>query len=58
MFITKRALPRRTFLRGVGVALALAAARRDGAGALGARRHAGGGAHRGSASSTCRTASQ
>ena len=34
MFITKMALPRRTFLRGMGVTLALPLARCDGAGAL------------------------
>ena len=36
MFITKKALPRRTFLRGLGATLGAAAARRDGAGAVGA----------------------
>ncbi len=35
MIITKMALPRRTFLRGVGADAGAAAARRDGAGALG-----------------------
>ena len=36
MFITKKALPRRTFLRGVGATLGASAARRDGAGVVGA----------------------
>ena len=43
MFIKKLSLPRRTFLRGMGATLALAAAGRDGSGALraghGPRRH-------------------
>ena len=34
MFITKKALPRRTFLRGMGATLALPHARFDGSGAL------------------------
>ena len=56
MFITKKALPRRTFLRGVGATLGLAAARRDGAGAVGAGADSGEPGASGSASFTCRTA--
>ena len=41
MFITRTALPRRTFLRGMGVTLGAAAARCDGAGRLGAREDCG-----------------
>ena len=56
MFITKLALPRRTFLRGDRHGAGAAAARRDGAGAVGARRHAAAVRRRVLASSTCRTA--
>ncbi len=56
MFVTKKALPRRTFLRGAGTVLGLAAARCDGAGADRAGADAGAGRSSVSASSTCRTA--
>ena len=56
MIITKMALPRRTFLRGIGRDAGAAAARRDGAGAVGAGATRRPSRCAGWGSSTCRTA--
>ena len=56
MFITKKHLPRRTFLTRHGRDARAAAARRDGAGAHAAREDGGQARRRASDSSTCRTA--
>ena len=55
MIITKKALSRRTVLRGLGVSLALPYARCDGAGADGGATRGEAG-RSGTGSSTCRTA--